>query len=303
MGGVLVLAAGIEPAMKEFDFGVVTIGYVVMRLAMVFQWLRAALSSPWYREPALKQAAAMTTVQVLWVLRWLYIDDGTWTIISFLILAGCEISIPYLAQSHTAIPWHPKHVAERYSLFTLIVLGESIIASANAMIDAIHATEDLRPLIIISVGALVIAGGMWWVYFARYQKTNIRTLRRAHAFGYVHYLVFISIGAFSAGLEAMIDVAEGEGRLSETWASATVAAPVAVFLLTVWLFILRKPLAVGYQIGVWAGIVVAALSPLCPASIMVTALGVMIATVAVELSRVAEFKRETAGKSAAVPAQ
>ena len=42
MAGVLVLAAGIHAAMVDFDFLLVTWGYVIMRLAMVGQWLRAA---------------------------------------------------------------------------------------------------------------------------------------------------------------------------------------------------------------------------------------------------------------------
>ena len=37
MGGVLVLAAGIEPVFVEHDFTVVVLAYVVMRIAMVAQ--------------------------------------------------------------------------------------------------------------------------------------------------------------------------------------------------------------------------------------------------------------------------
>jgi low temperature requirement protein LtrA len=293
MAGVLVLAAGIEPAMRDFDFGVGTVGYVVMRLAMVFQWLRAAVSSPWYREPALKQAAAMTIVQILWVARWLWFDDGIWLFVSFVALAALEIAIPYLAQAGTKIPWHPHHVAERYSLFTLIVLGESIIASANAMIEAIHATEDIRPLILISVSDLVIAAGMWWVYFSRYQRSDIQTFRRAHVFGYVHYVIYVSIAAFSAGLELLISSVEESIHLSPTWIAATVSAPVTVFLITVWSSFLRKHLSTGCQIGFWTGILVVGLSPLAQAEIIVTAVGVMISVVFVEVSRVAEFAAET----------
>ena len=42
MGGVLVLAAGIGPAFEERDFTVLILSYVVMRVAMVTQWLRAS---------------------------------------------------------------------------------------------------------------------------------------------------------------------------------------------------------------------------------------------------------------------
>ena len=39
-------------------------------------------------------------------------------------------------------PWHPHHITERYGLFTLILLGESLLASANAVIEA---RPDARP--------------------------------------------------------------------------------------------------------------------------------------------------------------
>jgi hypothetical protein len=46
MAGVLVLSAGIPAAFSHFDFVLVTVGYVVMRTALVAQWLRAARSHP-----------------------------------------------------------------------------------------------------------------------------------------------------------------------------------------------------------------------------------------------------------------
>jgi low temperature requirement protein LtrA len=42
MAGVLVLAAGVTAAFERVNYTTVTIGYVIMRIAMVAQWLRAA---------------------------------------------------------------------------------------------------------------------------------------------------------------------------------------------------------------------------------------------------------------------
>src|ERR1041385_5473211 len=42
LSGALVLAAGVPRALTDHDFGVATLGYVIMRLALVAQWLRAA---------------------------------------------------------------------------------------------------------------------------------------------------------------------------------------------------------------------------------------------------------------------
>src|SRR3546814_13727939 len=59
MGGVLVLAAGVHDAMVDGEYTVVTWGYVVMRLAMVAQWLRVAASDPSSRGTALRMAAGI----------------------------------------------------------------------------------------------------------------------------------------------------------------------------------------------------------------------------------------------------
>src|SRR5277367_2213460 len=67
--GVLVLAAGIESAFTAGNFTVMTIGYVVMRIAMVAQWLRAAAGDPAARPAALRYAAGIAVLQVGWVLR------------------------------------------------------------------------------------------------------------------------------------------------------------------------------------------------------------------------------------------
>jgi low temperature requirement protein LtrA len=41
------------------------------------------------------------------------------------VLALAELSVPLLAERTGQTPWHAEHMAERYGLFTLIVLGES----------------------------------------------------------------------------------------------------------------------------------------------------------------------------------
>src|ERR1700712_3049680 len=69
MAGVLVLAAGVPPAFEREDFAAVTIGYVIMRVAMLAQWSRAAASDPGRRKTALRYVGGIALVQVGWGLR------------------------------------------------------------------------------------------------------------------------------------------------------------------------------------------------------------------------------------------
>jgi low temperature requirement protein LtrA len=69
IAGALVLAAGVPRAFDRGDFSVITYGYVIMRLAMVAQWLRVAHSDPEGRVTALRYAVGVSVLQVAWVAR------------------------------------------------------------------------------------------------------------------------------------------------------------------------------------------------------------------------------------------
>ena len=46
IAGVLIVAAGVPAAFNEQDFTTMVAGYIVMRIALVAQWLRAAREDP-----------------------------------------------------------------------------------------------------------------------------------------------------------------------------------------------------------------------------------------------------------------
>lgn len=132
MAGVLVLAAGVPTAFANENFLGVTIGYLIMRVAAVGQWLRAAIENPDGRQTAFRYAAAIAIVQLGWVARLLLpTDGGVW---GFVVLVLAEISIPIFAERTGTTNWHPQHIAERYGLFTIILLGESVSAATIAAV-------------------------------------------------------------------------------------------------------------------------------------------------------------------------
>jgi low temperature requirement protein LtrA len=163
MAGVLVLAAGIGPAFEHSDFSVAVIGYVVMRIALVAQWLRAARSVPSYRETALRYATAIAAVQALWIIR-LALPDPI-SIAAFIVLGLVELAIPWWAERPNVTPWHPHHIAERYGLFVIIVLGESVLASTTAILAARSQVGVSGELIVAAIASLVLLFACWWLYF------------------------------------------------------------------------------------------------------------------------------------------
>ncbi|MBE1584532.1 low temperature requirement protein A [Nonomuraea angiospora] len=237
MAGVLVLATGIEPAFTDADYTLPILGFVVMRLAMVAQWLRAARTDASIRRTAQVYAGGIAAVQVLWLLQ-LTLPEVP-GLISLVLLIGVEVAIPVIAQRRGTTPWHPHHITERYGLFTLILLGESLLASSNAIIEAVHDAEALGRLISIGALTFVATAALWWIYFWPPHHRSITSFGGSLRYGYVHYFVFAAAGAFSAGIEVEIDVLTGHSELSNPTASFAVTVPVAIFLAGTWWIAIR----------------------------------------------------------------
>lgn len=284
MAGVLVLAAGIGPAMHGEAPVVMVIGYVVMRLALVAQWIRAAVSAPRYRTTASTYVVGVAVVQVLWIALLAVPGAARPFVVPLLVLL--ELLVPVWAENRgTTTPWHTHHIAERYALFTLIVLGEGLVASANAVIDGLHRAEHLGPLLTLAGGGLVIVAGLWWIYFARAQHEHIRGLPSALLFGYGHYLVFAAAAALPAGIEVAVSADAGEADLSAPSVAATIAVPVALFVAAVWALALRPTLERRWNVAVLALTVVVLASIAVPrASLVVTALAVAAIVVVLEVA-------------------
>ncbi|MEU2605237.1 low temperature requirement protein A [Streptomyces albus] len=229
MAGVLVLASGVPAAFRDGDFTVVVAGYVLMRLALITQWLRAAAEHRERRGTALRYAAGIAVVQCGWIAReW---AAGTWLPVTFVLLVAAELAVPAWAEAGgRATGWHPQHIAERYGLFTIIVLGEVILASLTAVQAAVTAHGLTTSVLLIAVGGLLLVFSLWWIYFTG-DDVTLTTLRTALTWGYGHYVGFAAVAALGAGLEAALAAAEHHAHLSPRAAGLAVAVPAAVVLL------------------------------------------------------------------------
>ncbi|MEV1241636.1 low temperature requirement protein A [Nonomuraea sp. NPDC050022] len=234
MAGVLVLAAGV-PAAFEGDFTVVTIGYLVMRVGLVSLWLRAAVAHPEGRATALRYAIGISFVQVLWVSKLALPGGGpVWL---FIVCAVLDLAVPPIAERTGSTSWHPHHIAERYGLFTIILLGESVLAATNAVQGAVAHGLSVE-LVVIAMTGLVILFALWWIYFSEPAGDGLEERReQSFVWGYGHYLIFAALAALGAGLEvAVASAGEGEHHIAAGARAvvASVAIPVVVMLVLLW---------------------------------------------------------------------
>ncbi|MYX43417.1 low temperature requirement protein A [Streptomyces sp. SID89] len=233
IAGVLVLAAGISRGFEHHDFFLVWLGYAIMRLAMVAQWLRAARwASGAERRMALRYAGGVLLCQIGWLgLLLLPEPDRPWV---FLVMAIAELCVPVFAERAHATSWHPHHIAERYGLFTLIVLGETVSAATIAVKSAADEHDALGDLLPIAAGGLLIVFSAWWIYFVVPIHGHLRSNRESFLWGYGHYLILASAAAIGAGLEVSVEQTVGKTHLSTLAAASAVTLPTALYLLTVW---------------------------------------------------------------------
>jgi low temperature requirement protein LtrA len=267
--GVLILAAGVPRAFDHRDFDVVFVGYLVMRIGLVSLWLRAARHDPPRRATAIRYAVGISLCMLLWGVILLV----GWPVWAFVVGAAVELTVPMVAERAAPTSWHPHHIAERYGLFTLIVLGESVLAATVAFQHAIDERDTNVTLYLTAAAGLVTVFGMWWLYFAKPAQWFLTSLRVAFVWGYGHYFVFASAAAVGAGIAVNVDRATRHAPISNAYAGAAVTIPVAVYLVTLW-YLQVRPNTAGRTptaLHLLAAALVLA-STFAPRSVVVTAL-------------------------------
>lgn len=228
--GALIVAAGIPQAFEHVDYSIVVVGYVVMRLALVSQYLRAGYTNPSRRVTAYRYAIGVVLCQIGWVAL-VFFQGQWWHPFVFVSLGIIELLVPTWGEQAGRTSWHPGHIIERYGLFTIIVLGESILSTSMGIQATVESGEFNSSLIPIIIGGLLIIFSMWWAYFDWSMSDLLSSLKKAFAWGYGHYFIFASIAAVGAGLAVQIDYALHHAEISAITSGMMVAAPVVIYLL------------------------------------------------------------------------
>jgi low temperature requirement protein LtrA len=300
ISGALVFAAGVK---TMFDSGLLNIatlgGYVIMRLALVPQWLRASHGDPPRLTTTRRMAIGVSLCQLAWIV--LYFAPAEFTLAGFLVFALLEMAVPVWAERAAPTTWHPHHITERYGLFTIIVLGESILAATLAVQAALASGERFVALAPIIVGGLLIVYSLWWLYFYRpvHDLLEHFNLRSAMVWGYGHFIVFASAAGVGAGLAVAVDQATHHAAIGARGAGYAVAIPVSLYLLSLWWLHYRPGTLAHLSSGPIAVVLILA-TPYLAATYAVPIIGViLIALLALKIAGLAaETGATEAGEAA-----
>lgn len=173
----------------------------------------------------------------VWALSLVYEVPGRFGLwISAFLLEIAGIGIVYLV--FETIPVQVSHFPERLGLFTILVLGEMMLAVAAGTTGI----DWFVPSGVTALGGFLTVVTIWWLYFNNFDERTINRVleetqlhwlhmrERLLVYVFGHFFVYIGIGATGVGLEAAIE-AVIENHPLEPAARLVFAGGITAFLL------------------------------------------------------------------------
>lgn len=224
MLAILALASQI-PDVTHGDSGGFVIAYVVLRSLMIGLYVRSYVHVPEARPLIVRYAAGYSVGVGLWLVSLGF--DAPERYVLWGIALAWEYSLPTLFRRlHASIPVHASHLPERFALFTIIVLGETVLAVALGVAGREWELASAATAVL----GFFVAAAIWWIYFGSGTEFALeRSTNAILVFAHAHIPLLATLTAVSAGITLAIEQA-GSGRFDAgaRWALAGGAAAYLV---------------------------------------------------------------------------
>lgn len=244
MAGVIVLAVGLPPLFASIEGGeildnrVMVAGYVIMRVALMLQWARAARANPIYRPLARTYMLFVGAAQIGWVIAAALPLSTAPALAVAAVLFAVEGLGPAIAERYGArrnggsTPWHPHHLAERFALLTIIALGETVFGTLSSAAEISTAQGWSLDAIAVVCAGVALSFALWWTYFLVPHAPALAARRdRVLPWGYGHIFLFAGIAAVGAGLHVIGYAHDPHYEVHATTVVASIAVPVIAFMI------------------------------------------------------------------------
>jgi low temperature requirement protein LtrA len=260
--------------------------YIALRLLLISQYARAYRHVAAARRGIRLYLVGTGTGALLWALSLALPTPVRYWLWAAGILV--EIVIPLLATAaHTDVPLHLEHLPERFSLFIILVLGESVAAIAHGVHDAQWNADAVT----VAVISFVLTAGLWWSYFDLAGAGAKRLLAETDSnrssvthdtYIYGQLPLTLALAAIGVGIEHVI--LESTRDHIPTGTRTLLAGGLAVYLAAVG--ITNTGMARTWRSGWWAPVAAAlvALANLLlalPAVVVVSVLAALLVSVVV----------------------
>ena len=195
------------------------VGYAMARILLVFMYWRAYRHVEETRALVRGYLVGFGSAAVLWTLS-AFVGESirpyVWAIALIV-----DLATPWLMRQEQAkVPLDTSHLPERFGLFTILVLGESISA---VVLGLSHTSWEFAPTFTAALG-IGVAASLWWLYFDNARgsvvrrKASVRRTWRPTGWIYTHLPLAAALAMAGIALEkAIADAGHGAMPGGDRW--------------------------------------------------------------------------------------
>jgi len=205
MFAVAAMAANAKDALDSRSSAGFAAAYAAMRFVLVAQYARARQVHE-ARPLTVRYLAGHGTAAVLWLASAFVPGPARFAV--WAVAFTIDLGTPLVAVPHSVnVPPDAAHLPERFGLFTLILLGESVVAVMQGMESQ---EEWTPPAATAAFLGMSIAFLIWWWYFdgvAGASEQPVRTRREArrfHLWSYAHFPLYLGIIVTGVGVQRIV---------------------------------------------------------------------------------------------------
>lgn len=232
MFAVAAMAANAKDALDSRSSAGFAAAYAAVRFVLVAQYARAR---------QVREARPLTTTYVtghgLAALLWLLsaVTPVPARFVLWAVAFAVDLGTPWAAVRHSVtVPPDAAHLPERFGLFTLILLGESVVAVMQGM----ESQDDWTPLAAAcAFSGMTICFAIWWWYFDASGATGEQPVRshrdavRFHMWSYAHFPLYLGIIVLGVGIQRIVMAAARYNPSPADWWMLAGAASTVIIAM------------------------------------------------------------------------
>jgi len=205
IGFIAILAMSTQDAFGELGRQF-TLAYVGIRAILIVLYVRAYRHLPEARPLTRRYAIGFSLAATIWLISAFVPPPARYALWILGMIA--DFAVPLTSRRLNALlPPDVPHMAERYGLFTIIVMGEAFVK----VVSSAPATPLLLYELLLGALGLLIAGSVWWLYFDDVAGSPVKPTGRApYVWIYSHLPLAIGLTAFGVGMKKVIFLQGGE---------------------------------------------------------------------------------------------
>ncbi|HJQ76172.1 MAG TPA: low temperature requirement protein A [Acidimicrobiia bacterium] len=294
MVAVVVVASSLSPD-EASSTTAFAIGYAICRVLLLIMYWRAYRHVAETRSLTKGYLIGFGLAALVWTSSAL-VPQGA-RIVVWAVALVIDLATPWvMRQEQAKVPLDVSHLPERFGLFTILVLGESIAAVVAGLG---HRSWELVPMLAAAL-AVALATALWWLYFDNThgevvrRDASVRKTWRPTVWIYTHLpLAAALVGSGVAMERVVVEAGSGPMPAGDRWllvgsVSVVLASLAVIHLASSGGSRLDRLLIYNRIIGIPALILIGLLSSLNAPWIALGVLGVCVAEVVGDMATQAE---------------